>query len=158
MTARLLQSAPFFLAALYCVMSPIFTALTAKAITDQLVGGFRTWSGDRDVPLHLDPKLIARLSDWTADAPQVVPTLLLPTAGLIFSVGSPPFAALVLAGSALLLPAATLWVYSMHPLDYRQIRCGRVTFGSKHWQGLTLVPFVGAILNAAAGVAVLMTQ
>src|SRR5690349_9111610 len=84
--SRLLVATPLLLAALYYLFSPFFAEQARQRLIDYLEKVDREWEGPKiNLPPHLEPQAIAANADWLIDAPQMVPTLLLPLAGAVFA-------------------------------------------------------------------------
>lgn len=139
---RLLDAIPLMLAALYYLFAPFFLSLTCRGLTDYLKNVSKEWQGMHDVPPHLTPESIAATCEWVADAPQVIPTLLLPLAAAVFAIQSQDIPAVVLAFASVVICVATLWIYSTSPLKYRSYKFVKGKY--------TIVAVVGVALNAAA--------
>src|SRR6516164_7597444 len=138
---RVLQATPLMVAALYYLLSPFFIGRACKGLSDYLKGISSTLTGPTpNVPLHLTPDAVAATCEWVIDAPQLIPTLLLPLAAAVFTLQSQDVPAIVLAFASVVICAATLWIYSVSPLQYR---------ARKLWK-YTIVAVAGVILNAAA--------
>jgi hypothetical protein len=140
---KLLRATPSLLAALYYVSAPFFSRMTRQRYVDHAEKVGREWQGSvANIPPHLDPKIIAENIDWVIDAPQVVPTLLLPLATAVFAIRDSAVASIVLAFSSIGISIFALWMYSKSPVEYRSLRIPT----TKH----TIVAVLGIVLNISA--------
>jgi hypothetical protein len=83
----------------------------------------------------------------------------MPIAGALFAVTTSANAAIaILAGSALVLTVATLWIYNYNPVKYGQKRLLRGKYTPVLLRGkYTIVSFAGLLLNLAVGVVLLIS-
>jgi hypothetical protein len=146
---RLLEATPLLLGALYYAMTPFFAQLTRRGYKTYMEKIEREWQGPKvSLPPHLDIEALAANIDWLIDAPQMVPTLLLPLAAAVFALRDSSISSVVLAFAAICVSGAALWIYSRSPLEYRSLRF----LGNRY----TVVSALGVILNAAAAVLILL--
>jgi hypothetical protein len=145
--SRLVEAMPFFLGALYYVFMPFFIKQTQQRLVDYLEKVDTEWQGSREPPPHLAPRAVAITVEWTTDATQVVPTLLLPVAGAVFALRSNSLSAAVLAFSALIISVICLWIYSQSPVEYRARRY--------IFHRYTIISIFGIILNIAVAIVLL---
>jgi hypothetical protein len=139
-TSRLFVATPLLLAAVYYLFSPFFVQQTRQRLIDYLEKVDREWEGPRDgLPPHLEPQAIGATADWVIDAPQMVPTLLLPLAGAVFAFNENGISGVILAFATVIICAATLWIYTRSPVEYRARRV--------IWHKYTTVSALGIILN-----------
>jgi len=137
--SRFLEAVPFLLAATYYMFGPFFISQVRQKLVDHLKKVGDEWKGPQDSPPHLTPRAIAVTAEWTIDAPQVVPTLLLPLAGAVFALRSSSISAAVLAFAALVISVFCLWIYAQSPLEYRAHRY--------IFHRYTILSMLGIILN-----------
>lgn len=146
-----LEAVPLLIAALYYLLSPFFVGITTKGLCDYLDGVDEEWSGDLDaIPPHRSSEALGGVLEWVMDAPQLVPSVLLPLLAVMFVIDSREVVAVVLAVTCLLLSVAALWIYRVSPLQYRAIRLRKYKLVSQY----TLVSMVGLLFNLAAAVLV----
>lgn len=146
--SKFLQATPFLLAAFYYLLSPFFIQQTRRRLTDYFEKINAEYVGPKDpVPPHLSPEAIGATADWIIDAPQVVPTLLLPLAGAVFSLHDNSIAGIIVAFAAVIVCVATLWMYTRSPIEYQARRF--------IWHTYSLVSVVGIILNLLVGIILL---
>jgi hypothetical protein len=139
-TSRLLVATPLLLAAVYYLFSPFFVQQARQRLIDYLEKVEREWEGPRDgLPPHLEPQAIGANTDWIIDAPQMVPTLLLPLAGAVFAFNDNGVSGIILAFATVIICAATLWIYTRSPVEYRAVRM--------IWHKYTVVSTLGIVLN-----------
>lgn len=146
---RLLDSMPLILAAIYYLLAPFFIGLVRRGFIDSLSKADREWKGtDHPLPPHRTSEHLATNIDWIIDAPQMVPSLLLPLAAVLFALRNSVAAAIIFSLSTLGICAATLWIYSQSPLEYRSLGFVRHRY--------TLVTASGVILNFGAAILLLL--
>jgi len=139
-TSRLFVATPLLLAAMYYIFSPFFVQQARQRLIDYLEKVDREWEGPRDgLPPHLEPQAIGANVDWIIDAPQMVPTLLLPLAGAVFAFNDNGISGVILAFATVIICAATLWIYTRSPVEYRARRV--------IWHKYTVVSALGIVLN-----------
>lgn len=142
--AKLLHSTPSLLAALYYLSAPFFVRLTRRGYTDYAAKVDEEWQGPKYTPPHLEPKAVAESIDWMIDAPQVVPTLLLPLAAAVFAIRDSAISSIVLAFASIAISICAVWIYSISPMEYRTFRIPKT--------GHTLVAVLGIVLNTTAAI------
>jgi hypothetical protein len=144
---KLIGAFPAILAALYYGLSPFFNELTRKGYIEYLDKIDAEWHGSTaSLPPHRTSEALAANIDWIIDAPQTVPSLLLPLATALFALSNKNLSAIVLSAAVILICVATLWIYSQSPLRYRSLRL----LGHRY----TAVSAFGIVLNL--GVAVML--
>jgi hypothetical protein len=144
---RFLEATPLLLGALYYIMTPFFGKLVRRGYISYMEKVEREWRGPKaPLPPHLSPEALAANIDWLIDAPQMVPTLLLPLAAAVFALQNTAISSIVLAFSAVGVSAAALWIYSRSPLEYRSLRFVKNRY--------TLVSLLGIVLNMGAAILV----
>ena len=150
---------PFFVAAGYYSVSPFFGRITRQTIQEYLEKVSASWQGPTTDASHLEPASLAQLTDWITDAPQLIPTLLLPIAGALFAVTTSANASnAILAGAVLVLSIAAVWIYHYNPVKYGQKRLLPKKYTPVFLrQKYTLVSFAGLVLNLAVGVVLLIS-
>lgn len=142
-SSRLLEAVPLLLATAYYLSEPFFTSLAAKGLIEYLDKGNREWQGSLDeLPPHLSPKAIAANVDWIIDAPQLVPTLLLPLTAVVLAFTDNDVPTVILAFSSIVIPIAALWIYNISPLKYRSYKIVKNKY--------TVVAATGVLLNGVA--------
>jgi hypothetical protein len=148
--SKLLVAAPFLLAALYYAISPFFAQQVRRRLADYFDKVNAEWEGPTDcIPPHLKTDAITATTDWTIDAPQMVPTLLLPLAGAVFALNDNNIVGVVLAFATVMICVATLWIYMRSPIEYQARRFA--------WRRYTSVSALGLALNIAVSVVLLTT-
>lgn len=146
---KLIGAFPVILAALYYALSPFFTELTRKGYTEYLDKVDAEWHGNgAPLPPHRTSEALGANIDWIIDAPQMVPSLLLPLATAIFALSDNDLSAVILSTAAILICVATLWIYSQSPIRYRSFRI----VGHRY----TVVSALGIVLNLAAAAMLLV--
>jgi hypothetical protein len=147
---KILDATPFLLATLYYLLTPFFTELVRRGLVGYLNDLDAEWQGpDVSRPPHLTPQAIASNIDWIVDAPQMVPTLLLPLAGAILALTNGDIVSVILSFSVLLVAAAALWIYTRSPVQYRSFRLIKHRY--------TIVSILGIALNAGTAALLLST-
>jgi hypothetical protein len=147
---RVLTAIPSSVAALYYALSPFFGRLVCTGLADYLGKVDHEWQGSlAGVPPHRSTEAISAIIDWVVDAPQMVPALLLPLTTAVFALRNKSAAAIVLSFSVVGICAATLWIYSCTPLEYRSKRL----IGRRY----TVVALAGVILNIASATVVVLS-
>jgi hypothetical protein len=143
--SRLLEATPLLLATLYYILTPFFSGLGYRGYVSYLGKVNNEWQGPKvPLPPHLAPEALAANVDWLVDAPQMVPTLLLPLAAAVFAFHDSTISSIVLAFAAIVICVAALWIYSRSPLEYRSLRF----IGNRY----TVVAALGIVLNGTAAV------
>ena len=150
MGGKLTVAVPFLLATVYYLFTPVLSALTEDRIKQYFANALLQWRGPQGAatPDHLSPASVARICDWAADAPQLVPTILLPLAGVLFAVAaSRDIAVAIAAVTSIIVSVGALWIYHQNPIRYsaRRFIMGRYT----------IVASLGIVLNLVATAAVL---
>ena len=154
MWQKILLAAPFVIAVAYYLVSPYFSRRAIIGFENHMkrVESEHVHPDDLDVrgheaELEINEAIHERALEWVVDAPQIVPTILLPVAGLLFAaITAPKIALLVALIAAVVTAAATLWIYSENPIVYRSRRLG----------GYTCVALLGMALNTLSVVAILI--
>ena len=147
--ARILDAMPLILAAIYYLLAPFFVGLARRGFIDSLTKADMEWKGpDNELPPHRTSEYLSTNIDWIIDAPQMVPSLLLPLAAVLFAFRNSFASAVILALSALGICVATLWIYFRSPLEYRSIGF----LGHRY----TLVTASGVILNTGAAILLIL--
>jgi hypothetical protein len=148
--SKLLEATPWLLAAFYYLFAPFFIEQARKRLIDYLDKVNEEWQGPKgSIPPHLTSKAIGATTDWVIDAPQLVPTLLLPLAGAVFSIHNNSIAGVILTFGTLVICTLTLWMYTRSPIEYQARRF--------IWHKYTLLSILGLVLNLAVAAILLLT-
>ena len=148
-SSTVLEAVPLLLATAYYAFAPFFSGLASKGLIEYLEKENKEWKGSLDeIPPHLTPGAIAANIDWVIDAPQLVPTLLLPLTAAVFAFKSSDVPTIILAFSSIVITVAALWIYNVSPLKYRSYKIIKNRY--------TVVAATGAILNGTAAILVLI--
>lgn len=145
----LLEVVPLAIAAFYYLLSPFFNGLVRDGFVNYLEKTDDEWQGPiTGLPPHRTTEALSANIDWVIDAPQMIPGLLLPLTAGIFALADQDAAAAILAFATVLICAATLWIYTRSPVEYRSLRL----IGHRY----TVVSVLGVILNAVTAMLILI--
>jgi hypothetical protein len=134
-------AAPYGVAILLYLMAPLLTNGVIRTIVAVIDKGRADLPGvdSKQIPYYLSQDLIEDYVEYTADAAQVMPVILLPIVGAIYSFSSVPTPVSVtfLIVVALVAVGMLLWILARYPSDYV----------SRKWHGYSILTMVGIVLN-----------
>lgn len=135
-------AAPYVVAIALYLISPQLTGgvkfAVAAAINQGRVGVPDV--SDAEIPYYLTPDMIADYVEYAADAAQVLPAVLLPIVGAVYSFSSgipAPVSVSFLLLACLAAIAMTIWLIKLPPSDYV----------SRKWSGYSVLSAAGIALN-----------
>jgi hypothetical protein len=143
MMTRLDSAAPFVVAMMLYVVSPLLSRQVMKAVSGQISGGraYVQSFAEGVVPYYLTPESVSDYVEYALDAIQVFPGVLLPIIGAVFALtsGVPTAIALsFLIVTCIVALGVDAWILTQSAPDYV----------SRKWHGYSVMTLIGLSINA----------
>jgi hypothetical protein len=133
---------PFIAAILFYAVSPLLSRQVGRVIVGEISQGRAHTPNlvEKYIPYYLTPSSISDYVEYSVDAFQVFPSLLLPIVGAVFGFANgvqPTIALGFLIFTCIMAIAMSAWILTRSVSDYV----------SRKWHGYSIMMIVGIIIN-----------